>query len=563
MALTPARLLATAGFLLGQGLDRRTELTTALDNYQGVGTLPGQAQTAIATSTAVNLDTLGVSSGAEFLSGVMPNALRTTQTQDYQGGVITRLQLQSETITQAGPAGVVQVLGQAANYCGAIYAFNAARQQLGSQQFQDFDSAYSNYSDLVSAGTASAFVDGEDLALQLSKFGTLINAAELDQIGNPAVLVITLTQLGLIDTAGIGRELAELNADLTAPTLSDVKELRKILSGVRGRALARTLVQAQVDPELRGRISSLVDVLEPEQFLDSRQAAALRPNTTLAQLFTENDLRFEDFGQMAAYFRAARLPELPDLDALDQPWPPGLDAALSSVVPTGTGVFDNPVVSDVLGCLTGQPYTQPLTELTAIIDSIAATTPGQDLAASLALLIVAAGTNDPAQITPAAATVESDLAAVVASLDPATLDQARATWSEISAAVISELTLAQAAGIDTSEPLLVSQNEVFRAVEDLVNLSVDPQQVGVTELVQQLVTNDEYGQAVLAAIQENQIGPTVDLAVPPYELLPNNQLIYQGPNPTIANLVQQVREKRGLAPDPTATEPGPGDVPRR
>mgnify|MGYP006120682331 CR=1 FL=1 len=191
------------------------------------------------------------------------------------------------------------------------------------------------------------------LSESLRNLGTLFDANDLSNMGKAKTLIENLYSQGLSQLGGLNSKLLELEID----TLDDIKEryLLDILKEVTGKALEEIIVRTKVTLPDTARVTSLADLLDPNNLFTTEALANLPSNTLagLASVLNNISGKFETLAQVADMLDSIEIPVLSNLTVESQPLPVTDYNAILAQTPRGTGLFNNALITDFINPLTG------------------------------------------------------------------------------------------------------------------------------------------------------------------------------------------------------------------
>ena len=176
-------------------------------------------------------------------------------------------------------------------------------------------------------------------------------------------------------------------------------------------------------------------------------------------------------------------------------------AEVKPLVGSGSGIFGNPTIADVIGVAAGIGYTSRILNMSSSQQRLLTTTEGQALQTAINNAI-ANPSNDAANaaaISAAAAPFVNPTSPVI-SQEVAVLNE---NFNAVANKIITEKRNLQAAQIDITEDT-GSLNSVLTFVGGLHSVHEDPKYLGYAEFIKEITTDDVYGEAIRAAIIEGK-----------------------------------------------------------
>jgi hypothetical protein len=559
MAITPATLIAAKGLMTGAGLDVSSKLTGLVNTIQSnplvtaystlsssgfnVASLPQIMQLAGPTSTSVMTQakaTFGGSgaSGAGSAAGI--GKFVSTFNGASSFGSITaeyHAALQKYGSMSFGDLGI-----NMSNYTDIITngtssitkGFGALASKAKEQAFGALSSAISD-KDLVSGNFASEALSSglKNVGEGLKNFGTLFDFRDLNTLG-PKNMIRQLQKQGLAQKYGIDDLIFEVGYD--PKDLSDVPDsyLKTVLSNVSGDDLQRIIRQNNV--KITSQVRNLSDLLVAQNILppQATQILGLAANApdalkklgnTLSNLGTQVD----NFS-MANLLESVETQSLKYLENLKQLIPTDISAALKPLLGSGSGPFGNMTMKDMLAAAGGLGYNDQFRSVVKGLEGLVNTKGGQDLllgmetyngavATSTESWEAAGGESGSGLTLQAWLDADPFVTAAKGSVDTAISNIGNyitggleslinnATDAITSAAenIVKEAENLINAGVDLAEEVGDNiKNSVLSFAEKLDRFGVDKQNLGYNEVLENVATDDLYGDAIKAKLIEGR-----------------------------------------------------------
>jgi len=191
------------------------------------------------------------------------------------------------------------------------------------------------------------------LSQGLRNLGTLFDVADLANMGKAKTLIENLYQLGLSKIGNLHNKLLELQIE----SLDDINDsyLRGILQEIKGLALEEIIERTGVVLPNRSLVTTAADLLEARNIF-SRSVQSELPGGTiqgLAQFLDKIPGQYNTFEDVIQLLNSIEVPDISNLVDDVQPLPSADYDSLVASLPLGSGIFDNPVITDFFEPLTG------------------------------------------------------------------------------------------------------------------------------------------------------------------------------------------------------------------
>lgn len=560
MAITPTVLIATTGVLTGKGLEvSRTlqNLVSEINNNplivtynnlasQGfdVSAIPANLHTVLTTSTTranSSLDqakaVFGGSTGgtpssmksfvsnfsgaSSFSSAAAEFAAALNQFQNLSFADLgINIQSYTDVLTN-GVTSVSRDLIKSAKTAAA----EATLAVTDTLQDVDFTAAEAA-ADSVASGLKSVG-DG------LKNFGTVFDFRDLDTLG-PANMIRQLQKKGLAQKYGINEYLTSAGYDPNDVFNIPDNVLETTLSFVQGED--KDAIIRETNVQLGKDINNLAQLLVVENVLPPQAMVAMglignapemlsKFGNTLSNLGTQLD----NFS-MAEFLEGVETRALKHLDQLQQLIPTEIAITLKPLLGEGSGPFGNPTIKDMIGVAAGLGYNENFQAVVGTLDSIANTPAGRAVTESadayngavasatsaweaaggfegtgLTLEDYLAGDSE-VQITGAA--VQSAINAIPGAITSgieALIENSVQSLVNVAENLAKEVANLAKAGIDLAQSIASSAETTLLSFGNrLHQLGIDKQGIGYQELMDQMVTDDVYGDAIKASLMEGR-----------------------------------------------------------
>jgi len=419
MPITPTSLIAVAGLVKGSGIQIPTALTDAVSAIQNNPLV----------STVSSL-TSGFSYGGVTLPAAiatLPSSMTAlTQLQGAASGILTQAQSILPVGTLLDPArgikSFMSVFNSSAAFGSASAEYSAALSQFGNKSFADLGVNMANFQDVITNGTtamskglgalankaatdafgglasvldpnllakgkaalqSSGLTDGlQSVGKGLQNFGTLFDFSSPASLG-PKNLVANLQKQGLADRNGINDLIFEAGYDPTKLDAVPDSVLTSVLGTVKGSDLDKILKQTGANPYQTvvnaGQLLQASNLLPPQATavlgIAAKGPAALKAmGSTLSNLGASIDnFKMSDLVSGIENKALQYLGQIKSLIPLD------VKTALAPILGSGSGLFGNPQMKDMIGSVAGVGHTNNLTSAGKGVTSLQNSAAGKSL----------------------------------------------------------------------------------------------------------------------------------------------------------------------------------------
>lgn len=550
MAITPSVLIAAKGFMSGQGLGVSSNMTSYFNNF---------------TSSPV---TGSLSSLGSMMPGV------TSGLPDFMlnsGAQLSAIQAQASSIISPGVEGLKKfttIMNQSAGFGSAAAEWGAAIKEFQGKSFSDMGINMTGFSSMASNGMAGVFgglpplpslnslpgaaaLSGmasmaKDnigaLGKSLGNFGSLFDAKDMANLGNPASLIKNLQSQGLGDVGGINSMIAGAGYDPNNLDTIPPDQLTRILGQVQGSDLQKIVSQTGLKLPGTSSLTSLGDVLDIKRIVSPDVLKAI-PGGSLAGLgnaFSNLGGNIPSFDKMGSMLGKIEVPSLPSLEGLKNPLPDDVASAFSGMLGSGDSPLGLPTMSDMLGSVSGKAHMDSFRDISKAMENIGSSPVGAAMTSAAGTLqtatsaATAAGTDlgltgaeltayvaaDPGVLAAQGAVttaVNNFNAQAAGNADlKAVVDKANGALSSTTAQLAKEQSNLSLAGINpASAAAPPGIGSLLGMASKLHSFGVDKQQLGFSEMFEGMSTNDLYGDAVKSALMEGRnVARQVSLNIP-------------------------------------------------
>lgn len=505
---TPFSAIAAVGLVKNQGFTISANLISSVNSFGNLA-LTQASQGCLASNggqTAAVLQALKQVPG--FLTGIVANISQfTTDTALTStinaNNIVANITSQATTVFGTGPRYFTNTIKRAKTFAENSYDFYAVSSTVTQSNLDSYGFTINNYQDVLTTGITSQFSSAGSNSSQsflsfldrLTKFGTMYDIKFPSQLDRPYLLCINLLDQGF---SIVGQVLIDQLVDINnIDTVSDSKILLA-LSAITGAELETIVTQTNFQPYQK--LTNLSEVFDSSKvFSPVELRVAGGSLSALANKLLNIGGSYSSFSDLSNFLRSIRTDvNTTVFDQLSQTDKNNLVSGLSSSLGSGSGVYGNPVLVDILGCVSGAGYTSNVNLLSGYQNQILATTEGQTLKTA----ILDAYDLDPGDTQGlAAANVIIQRTTELLSSQSQLVQAANSVFNGVCAKFIQER--ANYLLISTElQDLEVSNDSVYNFAQELATLHLDPKGTGQYNFVRSIVDSSIYGQAILAAITE-------------------------------------------------------------
>lgn len=528
--ISPTMIMAAAGLMKGTGLQVSGEMTSTLSTFDG---LPLTQST---NNLIASLNGAGIALPAipSFLSGNVNGTQLTSTISDTANNIAPDTKKFVSNFSGASAFG------------SASFAWSAAITEASSKGFGDFGLGMSKFSDLASGGLSKIMSPAGGLPLPampgglslpaipggsslptlpslpgisvaqltakpdfaalknvFNNFGNAFDPSNLQKMFDPAGYIKNLNKQGLGDVGGLRDQLEEAGVDPDNPESADPVLLRNILATIKGSDLQKIVTETGIVLPATANLQSAADMLEANNILPSDVISKLPGGslTGLGNALGSMGGTFKSSADLANMLGGIKVPELPHLDSLDKLVPDDVMAEFKPMLGSGGGPFGNPTLQDIIGTASGHGHTNAFKSIIDSHNKIMQSPVGQNFKAASDAL--AADPTNPAKLaafeaanTALAQAQNADLAAVVKKAS----DSVEASMQQLT----TETSNQTVAGIDPVSAETPGPTQLLGLASKLHDMGLDKQQLGFNDMLNNMATNDKYGDAIRATLMEGK-----------------------------------------------------------
>lgn len=493
MALSGLMAVAGTGLLNGSGLAVNADLVAAVQTFN-TANISGSVRAVLAATPEDKLPEIraAIELAPDFMTGFLPAGVAGNALDSVPQAILAQARSLFPSV-----ATFVSVYNSATGYAAEVFEFKGTVSQAQNTKIQDLGFQFKNYSDVASGGVTSQFNVAHlpQLSAEIPNLGTLFGTGDISQIGSAATVAQSLIDQGFGSTAGLESGVAGI--DLSSADQTQLDTIRKIFKSIQGADLADIIEVTGFRPVQLADIQTLEDVLDIRKVFSSAALAAIGENDTFddfGRRLGNIGGNFKDAAALGKFYSSMSLQSFDSLNSMTTMLSPEMASTLGAQVGSGTGLFGNPRIIDIIGSVSGIGYTQDIVSINQ---------------AQARLL-----------------SIDSDIAAFKNYLDTAT-DITAERLSELIAAFESKPGL-QRSFQEANERLINCASRIElekkniglgKITQDLApadntgllsfaaqlhSASTDAMGLGTAEFLKSLVTTDTYGQAIQASLAEGQ-----------------------------------------------------------
>jgi len=515
---TPVLAIASSGLLQGRGIGISGNLTAAVNGFNS-SALTAQCQAILAATNNTNVRAV-LNNIANCITGIVPPALSSTvpanlTSKFHYNNLIADVAIQANLTLANGITGLTSLLSQAQTQCINSYELLGTYGKMQTGTYSNFGFTINNYKDIVTGGVNSQFAsvpggttstEFKALANQFQNFGTMYDATNLAALDDPRVLCQNLLNQGFLLISEI---LTANSIDVTNLATSDRAHVLDVLASIKGIELDAILLVTNFVPSKP--ITSLADVLTASNVLST--AALVAAGGSFAELsrkLTNIGGRFNSFAELKDLFSAVQQSTTPTLNAQTTLGPSSLFANAIPTLGVGSGIFSNPTMYDLFGAVAGYGYEDDINSILNIHGQLISNSQGQALYTALTVL------RNNLNSSPALNNVTvayNNLAAVASTL----IQTGEIKFASIFNRLLQERKNLNTLNIDLTQSIVENTSIIMSFVDSLHTVYDDPMSLHYGDLINRLITDDVYGEAVAAAIVEGKnIAKLNNYGIPSY-----------------------------------------------
>ena len=493
--ISPTMLIAADGITSGNGLGVSANLTATLSSFDS------SQLVLMYTNVRAALN------GAAVTIPDVPSYLNGKTSANSEVSI-------TAAVTSAAAAIAPNTKKFIANFAAAdsfvqtSFTWLGAMSDMGTKTFDSFGLGVTKVSEMVSGGAGKIFAaangataDLKTLSSSLTKLGTAFDPSNLQKMFEPSGFVANLTKQGLGNVGGLSDALEAAGLDPTNLDSANPEVVKQTLATVTGSDLEKIIAQTKITLPVGHQVKTAADLLDAKKMMSPTDLAAL-PGGSLSGLgnaLTNMGGSFKGVGDIAKNLAATKIPVLKNLDALASPLPASVASSFASKMGSGGGPFGNPTISDIIGTAAGYKHTDAFTTLVNGHTAILASTQGQALQSAATALIA-----DPTNSSKLATFVSAQ-AAITAATDAnlaKIVSDCSAAVTASSTQLATEAANQTKAGLVPSAATTPTTAQLLAFATKLPVFGLDKQKAGYNYILTNMVTDDQYGEAITASLYE-------------------------------------------------------------
>ena len=513
---TPVQAVASAGLLQNTGLGISPNFVSAVTSFN-TSNLTQACQTALAANlnTTVRSALLGVPG---YLTGMVTNSLKSSVPDNLTSSfnfdnLVADIRTQADRIMVNGAIGLTDILTQVNAFCVNSFDTMGAFDSYKNLTFADFGHTINSYKDIITSGLNSQYSDvvggtNKELTVpsgkiptgyatlvdEFSNFGTMYDIRRLSNLADPRTLCSNLISQGFYF---ISQALVTAGVDVSNLATADLRQVNSVLAGIKGGDLNRIVTVTNFTPYKP--LDTLLDAMDASRVLSPIALGAAGSSlAALSNKLVNMGGEFDSFADLSKTYASIISTDLPHLDGLTSLAPASLFANSYARLGTGVGPFGNPIISDVIGSVSGIGYTQDITAMTNAQTGIL----GTELGETLRTAIIAAQTNPTS--SQVATNIVNATTAIANSTNTAVVGfrtAGQAAYTNLFNRLLVERKNLALTGINLVESI-GSNSGITAFVLDLHNIQQDPMMLQYADMVNSLALDSVYGEAIKASIIE-------------------------------------------------------------
>jgi len=517
--MTPLQTLALAGILQNslentkQCFSLSSDLLTAISNF-------GQSPFASLSQNCLNSNGPKVIAAIKNMPGFLTGYVQEQYKSQVPGNIdidynnlINGLLTQSTNLTKIGNIGIISLLQKSNDFCSANYQIYKMISQMATKNSLSNTAGYKYLTpgDMVTIGFSNQFGDLSSQAFRqfctnLIDFGTMFSASDVSLMFRASSLIRNLFRKGFTEVlaTALNNEGVSVSAIENTQESILIRALNNVPIGY-----VRTIIEVTGYRSGSGQTITMLG-----QVLDYKIAFGPLAKTLFADfddltkkmiavLGLSTNLSFvNDLGLTMQNIRTPKLSSLEVLSSDTVTYADTLKTASLSSLGTGSGIYGNPTIKDLLGSFAGVEYVKYLKIIIQAHTELIQTVRGKALVDSLTQAFTNRASFELDDEL--AATVNLAYTAMVSETQTSVvriLNSGQDSFNRIFEMLVKEKRNLALAGIDYNNSNF-SISDVMTFVLNLPNLHLDTESLGYGNFIQSICSNNIYGEAVRAAIDE-------------------------------------------------------------
>jgi len=508
MALTPTTLIAIAGLSQGTGLAINSNMTSAMSQVVNSSIVTTIANLRVAPNIG---NVVGLTDTINSLPYFINNSASVVST------VTTHAQGILPETSVLGLKDFILLFNSVASFVATNAEVASALAEYKNETFGNLGIGVTNYNQVITSGVPNNLIA---VGPYLKNFGILYDFTDLTTVGTPQSLVMGLQAAGFGDTLGINRTIVSSGYDPTMVKNIPSSVLTAILTNVSGSNLINAVALSHSTPVKTVNNAAellLIETFIPQDVVETLGLSAVGSDglKQLANKLLNLGVQGDNY-KLGNFLANVENPSLTHLGTLTSVIPATVASTIGSTIGTGVGPFGNPLIQDLIGTVAGLGHNDNFTTVVNSINTIQGNTLGAYLIANAATLssAIAAATDpgsDPATLAANIAFFNSvqNFNSAIAGTSPfataatnanqsltKSLSQVATENSNLSRASISLYSGTTTDGVGSSDFMSFGRR--------LHDFGVDGSQLGYNIILENIVTDDQAGDAIRACLAEGR-----------------------------------------------------------
>jgi len=492
--LTPVSLIAASGLFTGKGLGINKTLVMAIDKFSNQG-ISGAIRGRI--STASDSAKQALEFAPSFFTGFFPNGIivpNSVNKYDLSG----EIKKSAESLISNGIPKFAAIFNQASSFTIGAFTAHGELSQAKVKNFDDFGFQFNNFQDMITGGVTSQFEPDllETLSQELQNLGSLFNINDLATISDPRSLCKNLIKQGLGEIGNLEEKLTNAGFDLSNLEDADTNVVRSILSTIGERDVEE--IQIMTGFKSFKPLCCLEEALEISYLFSPKIAFKIGSLKNLSDKLVNIGGKFNDSTQLAKFYGSIEVGNFENLNKLKTPSPDqlllDLDEKIKETYGSGSGPFNNPRITDVLGSAAGIGYADDLLDSVEIQKQLLST--DSDVIDFYRYLLTP-NSFDANVLSSLIANINSKplLQNIINKFNLKIINSATKLINEISNRKIAKI---------DPNTITGSMSDVDSFINQLPSIATDNFDLGASLQITRMATDDVYGEAIVGSLLETR-----------------------------------------------------------
>jgi len=492
--LTPVTFIAASGLIKGRGLAINKNLVTALDKFSnhGVSSIVKTKIAGFNDSVKQELEFAPV-----FLTGFFPAGVSVPNTLNKYD-LAGEIQNSANSLISGGIPKFLALFNQATSFTTEAFSSHGELSQAKVKNFDDFGFQFTNFQDMITGGVTSQFDPDTIVALagELQNLGSLFNIKDLGTISDPRSLCRNLIRQGLGKIGNLEKKLANSGVDINDLENADVAIVNSVLNTIEEKDVEQ--IQLLTDFNPYKPLCCLEEALHISYLFSPKIASKIGSLKNLSDKLVNIGGNFDDSMQLAEFYGSIEVGDFPNLNKLKTPSPDNLILDLEDKVKethgSGSGPFNNPKVTDVLGSAAGIGYADELSAAADIQQQLLSK--DSDIVAFYDY-IRSSNNPDPIVLSGLISTINSkpSLQNILNIYNSKIINSATKLINEINNRKIAKIDPSTTVG---------TNSDVDSFINQLSAVATDNYDLGTSLQITKMTTDDVYGEAIVASLFETR-----------------------------------------------------------